>query len=340
MNAYFSHDSNARNSEKLLAVRMTHGAAGYGIYFMLLERLRNESDYTSVKDYNMIAFDLRVSSQLIKAIVEDFGLFAFTEDGKRFYSESFSKRMSIKDETKLKLSAAGRKGMERRWSEANNEVIATLRKSEKEVITGLPKSDNEVITRLPISDNNKRKESKVKKDDDGETPAPPSISGESLKKNEKGGNKARSGAETLPEVKDTDCGEKTPQNGQKAALSRSRRYTFGENVAECLASTEWQEMVQMNLGVRITDWQDVFAKFRASLVANGHDTEKTLQDFRQHFVNWFRISINEKTKKRTDDGKNQKNISGNDRARVCTSIGGEAYSSARIVPPGRGVSVL
>ena len=149
MNSYFSHDSNARNSEKLLAVRMTHGAAGYGVYFMLLERLRNESDYTSVKDYNMIAFDLRVSSQLIKAIVEDFGLFAFTDDGKRFYSEGFSKRMSIKDETKMKLSAAGRKGMERRWSEQN-----------KEAITRLSKSDNNVITRLPISDNNKSKESK------------------------------------------------------------------------------------------------------------------------------------------------------------------------------------
>lgn len=28
---YFSHDSNARNSDKLLAVRIKHGAEGYGI---------------------------------------------------------------------------------------------------------------------------------------------------------------------------------------------------------------------------------------------------------------------------------------------------------------------
>ena len=52
--SYFSHDSNARNDEKILAVRMRLGAEGYGIYFMLIERLRDESDYTSVKDYNMI----------------------------------------------------------------------------------------------------------------------------------------------------------------------------------------------------------------------------------------------------------------------------------------------
>ena len=34
---YFSHDSNARNDERILLLRMKHGAAGYGVYFMLLE---------------------------------------------------------------------------------------------------------------------------------------------------------------------------------------------------------------------------------------------------------------------------------------------------------------
>lgn len=65
--SYFSHDSNARNSEKLLNVRMKYGAAGYGIYFMIIERLREEGDYTSVKDYNMIGFDLRVPASEVKA---------------------------------------------------------------------------------------------------------------------------------------------------------------------------------------------------------------------------------------------------------------------------------
>lgn len=111
MNAnYFSHDSNARNDSKLLRLRMKHGAAGYGVYFMLLERLRDEQDYVSVKDYNMIAFDLRVDSVLIKSVVEDFGLFAFTEDSECFYSESFNRRMSMKDEKSAKRAAAGRMG--------------------------------------------------------------------------------------------------------------------------------------------------------------------------------------------------------------------------------------
>ena len=42
--SYFSHDSNARNDEKILAVRMKYGAEGYGIYFMILERLETLTD--------------------------------------------------------------------------------------------------------------------------------------------------------------------------------------------------------------------------------------------------------------------------------------------------------
>jgi len=109
-NSYFSHDGNARNDAKLLKVRMKHGAAGYGVYFMILERLREEDGYMSAKDYNMIAFDLRVDAGLIKSVVEDFGLFAFTEDGECFYSESFNRRMIVKDEIKKKRSEAGKKG--------------------------------------------------------------------------------------------------------------------------------------------------------------------------------------------------------------------------------------
>lgn len=118
---YFSHDSNARNDEKLLRLRMRHGAAGYGVYFMLLERLREEADYTSAKDYNMIAFDLRVDAALVKSVVEDYGLFTFTDDGQHFYSDSFSRRMGMKDTLHDSRARAGRLGMASRWGKRLNE---------------------------------------------------------------------------------------------------------------------------------------------------------------------------------------------------------------------------
>lgn len=99
---------------------MKYGAEGYGIYFMILERLRDEKNYMSVKDYNVLAFDLRVDAGKVKSIVEDFGLFAFTDDGECFYSEGFNKRMEIKDEKSKKRSEAGKKGAERRWQKNSN----------------------------------------------------------------------------------------------------------------------------------------------------------------------------------------------------------------------------
>ena len=86
---YFPHDINARNSSKLIRLRMKHGAEGYGVYFMILERLRDEDGYSSPTDYDMIAFDLHVDTELVRTVVEDFGLFRKSEDGTRFYSSGF-----------------------------------------------------------------------------------------------------------------------------------------------------------------------------------------------------------------------------------------------------------
>lgn len=141
---YFSHDSNARNDEKLVRLRMRHKAAGYGVYFMLLERMRDAKDYMCVKDYNIIAFDLREDAGLIKSVVEDFGLFVFTEDGKYFYSESFLRRMKVKDGVSQKRSEAGRKGMNRRWSEEENAAQTDNKtitsKEKKSKVNNIPSS--------------------------------------------------------------------------------------------------------------------------------------------------------------------------------------------------------
>ena len=112
---YFSHDSNARNDAKLINVRMKHGAAGYGVYFMILERMREEANHMSARDYNMIAYDLRVDAALVKAVVEDFGLFVFAQGGKYFYSESFNTRMQAMEAATARRRAAGKKAMESRW---------------------------------------------------------------------------------------------------------------------------------------------------------------------------------------------------------------------------------
>lgn len=155
MNSYFSHDSNARNDEKIAKLRMKYGAAGYGVYFMILERLREASDYMSIKDYNVIAFDLREDSQLIKSVVEDFGLFAFTKDenrGECFYSESFNDRMALKDEKTKRRAEAGKKGAAKRWNK-NDKAMSNEKDS-----NAIAKPSKNIASKVKESKVNKSKE--------------------------------------------------------------------------------------------------------------------------------------------------------------------------------------
>lgn len=156
-NSYFSHDSNARNSDKLLPLRMNMSVDGYGIYFMILERLREEPDYMSVKDYNMLAFDFRVGSDKVKSVIENFGLFSFTDDGKRFYSESFMRRMNKKDEKTVKA----RESANIRWE---NEKVKCERNANASKIDAI-----------------KEKESKVKRNKKGLEKNPPPLIPEIVK---------------------------------------------------------------------------------------------------------------------------------------------------------------
>lgn len=162
---YFSHLQNARNTPEILRIRMKYGAEGYGIYFMILERLREDKEYMSVTDYNVIAFDLRVDASKVKAIVEDFGLFVFTEDGKYFYSEILNENMEIKDEIKRKKSEAGKKGAAKRWG--NKNVTDAIAKDS----TAITQPSKNIARKEKKSKEKKRKENESK--ENNKTPPPP-----------------------------------------------------------------------------------------------------------------------------------------------------------------------
>lgn len=118
------------NDERLLRLRMRHKAAGYGVYFLLLEILQAQSGCMCQKDYNIIAFELHEDAGLVKSVVEDFGLFAFTQDGKCFYSEELLKRM----EKIGSVSKARREAAQKRWGnrdpKTEEEYFRQLRISE------------------------------------------------------------------------------------------------------------------------------------------------------------------------------------------------------------------
>lgn len=187
---YFPHDNNARNDEKIIKLRMQLGAEGYGIYFMLLEKILESSDYSLVRDYNQLAFDVRVTSDKIKSVIEDFGLFSFTDDGKRLQSESFINRMKPLDNVREQRRQAGLKSAEKRklaerdnlaqtektqrlLAENSTTVTTTVtqnfnRESKVNIINKNKKNthtceENELINQLANSEINKSTNSQIEK---------------------------------------------------------------------------------------------------------------------------------------------------------------------------------
>lgn len=121
---YIKHLSNARQDERMLALRMRLGWEGYGLYWGIVEILSASANYECVKDYNRIAFDLRVGANIVKSLVEDFGLFTFTEDGKRFYSDALSKDNTLEELQELAVST----------SDAVEDITSYLRTLEDEIL--------------------------------------------------------------------------------------------------------------------------------------------------------------------------------------------------------------
>lgn len=122
---FFSHDSNARNDEKIVRLRMHHGAEGYGIYFMLVELVMESTDYQLSTDYATLAFQLHVDKERLRSIVEDFNLFQFSEDGTTFFSASLHKRIAPLEDIREQRRQAGiRSGEARRAKKEAKEAEA------------------------------------------------------------------------------------------------------------------------------------------------------------------------------------------------------------------------
>ena len=106
---YFSHDANARNDIKILRLRMKHKAEGYGLYFMLIEVLREQKEYKLLlSDIPNIAFDLRCSEGVLNSVINDFDLFTINET--TFYSPRLVNSMGEYNSRRQQQIEAGRRG--------------------------------------------------------------------------------------------------------------------------------------------------------------------------------------------------------------------------------------
>lgn len=118
---FFSHDCNARNDPKILALRSVYGAEGYGVYFMLVEILREQPDYKlAVNKYiwSTLAMQMQVEASKLEQIINDCctefsenGNTLLVNDGEYLYSASLLRRMGKVDD----ISNLRREAARKRW---------------------------------------------------------------------------------------------------------------------------------------------------------------------------------------------------------------------------------
>jgi len=108
---YFPHDASAGNNSHLLLLVAEQGMKGYGIYWALLEHLRQQEGYRcELKLIEYLAYKFRCLEQEVKDVIYLYDLFVI--DGDFFYSPGLQIRMAVLDDRRKKLSNAGVKGNE------------------------------------------------------------------------------------------------------------------------------------------------------------------------------------------------------------------------------------
>lgn len=112
---YLPWPSNMRTADQVLSMRIQEGSAGYGVYVMLLELLRDAENRRLVFNPRHLAFAMNEPDvELVQRVVQDYALFDVGEDG-RFSSPWLEQQMNEYDAKKAAAVAAGKRGAARRY---------------------------------------------------------------------------------------------------------------------------------------------------------------------------------------------------------------------------------
>lgn len=131
---YFPHDSNARQDVKILKLRIKHGWAGYGLYWGIIETLRDQDNYAFEADQpELISLAVGCSIDEITPVLNtclEVGLLK-KEDG-YIFSPSLKRRMKRVDDIREKRRLAGKKRAEQMQEEIKEKTEEKTEESNDE----------------------------------------------------------------------------------------------------------------------------------------------------------------------------------------------------------------
>lgn len=117
---YISHDIKASSDAKIVKLLIKHGNKGYGLYWRIIEEMAQQGGKLTL-DYNVLGYTFRESAEVIKSIINDFGLFVVSED-KTFSSNRLSKEIDFINEKSQKARDKANK----RWKNEDDKNATAL----------------------------------------------------------------------------------------------------------------------------------------------------------------------------------------------------------------------
>lgn len=172
---YFPHDSNARQDVKILKLRIKHGWAGYGLYWGIIEALRDQDNYAFEADQpELISLAVGCSIDEITPVLNtclEVGLLK-KEDG-YIFSPSLKRRMKRVDDIREKRRLAGKKRAEQIQEEIKEKTEEKTEESnDEQEISKCSANAQQMLNTCSANENqmlsikeNKRKENKRKEKD-------------------------------------------------------------------------------------------------------------------------------------------------------------------------------
>lgn len=150
---WFRHDVNARRDEKIIDLIADLGYEGYGIFWALIEYLRECAYYEAEYKPKRLSVALGVGQDLIEQVVKGYKLFHLDENG-MFYSSSLKSRMKEMDRSR----EMQREKANKRWHPTNAKEPETDPECHG-ITTALPTQSHKITVEHTRLENSKAKKS-------------------------------------------------------------------------------------------------------------------------------------------------------------------------------------
>lgn len=155
---YFPFESSLLHDDKVDRLTNKLGAAGFGVYVLLLNELRYRENYRcSVRSLRKVAGMINADLKMVKQVVYDFGLFNIEEkeDETYFFSDYMLRVMDNLEQKRRKCSEAGKKSAKARKKKSemasSNDLLTIEKKRVEKNKSEKKKTNNNILKTTSIT---------------------------------------------------------------------------------------------------------------------------------------------------------------------------------------------